>query len=180
MNEGTTGVRRVALFDDHGIVREGIKSILLGLKDVQVVAESGNVADFLSQVRACAFDLALVDISTSEESDGVTLARQLKTTFPGSLVAAVTQLLAGQRYISSEVAHVLVTVWQSETLLFTERERRVLDGLFRGRINKEIALELGLSVKVVEKCRSALMKKSGTRTATELSAWAIREGHVEL
>jgi len=109
----------------------------------------------------------------------------LKDDPPARIREAVEQVMAGRRSISAEVADVLVRSWQdrepdsaerSEPL--TSREREVLRLLFRGLINKEMASQLGISVKTIEKVRSALMRKSRARTPTELSAWALRTGWI--
>jgi len=50
----------------------------------------------------------------------------------------------------------------------TPRESEVLDGIVDGQANKVIAFNLGISVRTVEVHRARLMKKLGTRSATEL------------
>lgn len=50
----------------------------------------------------------------------------------------------------------------------TDREHEVLQRVVEGKANKEIAAELGLSIKAVEAHRSRLLKKMGTRRSTEL------------
>ncbi len=50
----------------------------------------------------------------------------------------------------------------------TARERSVLDGLLRGKPNKTIAHELGVSVRTVESHRARLMAKTQTRSLSEL------------
>lgn len=58
----------------------------------------------------------------------------------------------------------------------TEREREVLGFVSRGLMNKEIARDLGISNRMVEKYVSRLLAKSGTSTRTELARFAIAEG----
>jgi two-component system, LuxR family, response regulator FixJ len=50
----------------------------------------------------------------------------------------------------------------------TPGEREVLDFILEGKINKEIALELGLSTRTVEDRRSRLMKKMEAKSLAEL------------
>lgn len=50
----------------------------------------------------------------------------------------------------------------------TGRERDVLAGMMKGKLNKTIAYELGLSVRTVETHRSNLMTKSGVDSLSEL------------
>ncbi len=55
----------------------------------------------------------------------------------------------------------------------SDRERSVLQLVARGAPNKQIAAELGISVKTVEGHRSALMKKLGVHSRAELVQVAI-------
>jgi len=50
----------------------------------------------------------------------------------------------------------------------TRREREVLDLVAAGLLNKEIAAELGLSIKTVETHRGHIMEKMGARTVADL------------
>jgi len=54
----------------------------------------------------------------------------------------------------------------------TPKEREVLERIARGATNKDIAAELGLSVRAVEDRRARLMKKMDARSVTDL-VWVI-------
>jgi DNA-binding NarL/FixJ family response regulator len=54
------------------------------------------------------------------------------------------------------------------------RQREILRGLGRGLGNKEIASELGISVKTVETHRARLMEALGCRRASELLRLAVQ------
>jgi len=62
---------------------------------------------------------------------------------------------------------------QAEQAL-TARERDVVRLLAVGKSNKEIASSLGISIKTVETHRSAIMRKLGLRSITDLVRYAIR------
>lgn len=49
-----------------------------------------------------------------------------------------------------------------------ERERTVLKGIVAGRLNKQIAAELGLSERTIKSCRAELMRKVGAGSLAEL------------
>jgi DNA-binding NarL/FixJ family response regulator len=61
----------------------------------------------------------------------------------------------------------------------TAREVEVLQGIAASRCNKEIARELGLSVKTVEKHRQRLMMRLGIHDVAGLTQYAIGSGVVE-
>jgi len=55
----------------------------------------------------------------------------------------------------------------------TPGERAVLDLILEGKLNKEIAAELGLSIRTVEDRRAKLMKKMGAKSLVELVRLAM-------
>ena len=66
----------------------------------------------------------------------------------------------------------------AETLLnkLTPREREVLELVTAGRMNKEIAADLGTSEKTIKKHRGQVMRKLQVGCAAELVGFAIRHG----
>jgi DNA-binding NarL/FixJ family response regulator len=62
----------------------------------------------------------------------------------------------------------------------TERERGLLQMVASGRNTKEIAAELGISVKTVEVHRQNIMKKLNLFSIAELTKFAVREGLTSL
>lgn len=61
----------------------------------------------------------------------------------------------------------------------TERERDVLVGLVSGRSNKQVAYDLGLSVRTIEAHRASMMMRLRVRTFAEAVRMAIEGGIVE-
>jgi DNA-binding NarL/FixJ family response regulator len=60
--------------------------------------------------------------------------------------------------------------------ILSVREREVLAGIARGRTNREIAAELGISHRTVETHRESLMRKLDIRTVAGLTKLALEEG----
>ena len=60
--------------------------------------------------------------------------------------------------------------------LLTAREREVLQLLADGKVAKEIATELNISIYTVDAHRGRIMKKLGLRSSTELVKFAMRKG----
>ena len=58
----------------------------------------------------------------------------------------------------------------------TRRERQVLEGVVSGRLNKQIAGDLGIVEQTVKFHRSRVMERMGARTAAELMVLAARLG----
>jgi DNA-binding NarL/FixJ family response regulator len=72
---------RIVIADDHTIMREGLKRILEGADDIEVVGEAVDGFEVLAQVRKGGFDLLLLDLSMPGRS-GVELIRQIKDEVP--------------------------------------------------------------------------------------------------
>ena len=59
---------------------------------------------------------------------------------------------------------------------FTPRERQGFERVVRGRINKQIAFELGATERTIKAHRQRVMKKAGVQTLAELVSIAERAG----
>jgi two-component system response regulator NreC len=60
------------------------------------------------------------------------------------------------------------------------RERQVMKKIALGLRTREIALQLSLSHKTIEKHRSSLMRKLGLRSATAVAAYATAHGYLDI
>ena len=60
--------------------------------------------------------------------------------------------------------------------LLTEREREVMQLILAGKLNKQIAEELSISMKTVEVHRSRVFEKMGVKSAVELAGMLAAPG----
>jgi FixJ family two-component response regulator len=58
----------------------------------------------------------------------------------------------------------------------TPREREVLDLVVNGRLNKQIAAELGVAEKTIKVHRARVMRKFGVRTIADLVRRVVARG----
>ena len=72
---------RVVIADDHRILREGLKQLLLAAGDLDVVGEAADGHEVLERIRALDIDVLLLDMSMPGKS-GMELIRQVKTERP--------------------------------------------------------------------------------------------------
>ena len=124
-------------------------------------------------------DLSFVSAAFEAGVSGYVLKQSAAT----ELVAALREVDSGGRYVSSLIQKRLGT----ETPAFlrrpkklsadlTSRQREVLQLVAEGRVRKEIAQILGVSVKTVEFHKQKLTEKLGLHTDAALTAYAIRQG----
>ena len=59
----------------------------------------------------------------------------------------------------------------------TGRESQVLERIVAGRLNKQIADDLGISIKTVEAHRANIMEKMGANTVADLLKVALGSAH---
>jgi DNA-binding NarL/FixJ family response regulator len=72
---------RLLLVDDHNLVRAGLRSLIEGMPDIEVVGEAANAEEALAGIAALAPDIVVTDISMSGLS-GIELAAKLKQEYP--------------------------------------------------------------------------------------------------
>jgi DNA-binding NarL/FixJ family response regulator len=60
----------------------------------------------------------------------------------------------------------------------TPRERQVIQLLAQGKVNKEVATILNISVRTAETHRANIMLKFGFHSLADLISYAVREGMV--
>ncbi|HEY7525792.1 MAG TPA: response regulator transcription factor [Candidatus Limnocylindria bacterium] len=80
---------RVGVVDDHGLVREGLRLILDGQPDIEVVGEAADATGAFAIAASDTPDIMLVDL-TLDGADGVALLRDLNAKHPRLRVIVVT------------------------------------------------------------------------------------------
>ena len=80
---------RIVIADDHTIMREGLKRILVDVEGIEVVGEAIDGFEVLAMVRKAGFDLLLMDLSMPGRS-GVDLIRQIKDEAPKLPILVLT------------------------------------------------------------------------------------------
>jgi DNA-binding NarL/FixJ family response regulator len=72
---------RVVIADDHTIVREGLKQLLLTDPEFNVIGEARDGLEVMQRVRELDFDVLLLDMSMPKKS-GIELIKQVKAEKP--------------------------------------------------------------------------------------------------
>jgi DNA-binding NarL/FixJ family response regulator len=215
---------RVAVADDHPVVRDGLVAMLRSEPDFTIVGEAPSGAEAVSLVERVAPDVLLLDLEMPG-LDGVAVLRRLRelgsatrsivfTVFDTDerIIAAVEAGAAGyllkgvpraEIFTAIRVVHgggsllqpigattVLRHVAErgratqsgaaAASVTLTPRESGVLQLLARGRSNKQIAAELGVSERTVKFHVSTLFTKLGATNRTEAVTRAVQAGLTSL
>jgi DNA-binding NarL/FixJ family response regulator len=72
---------KILIADDHTLMREGLKQILVGSSDIQVAGEAANGVEALSKIRQLELDVLLLDLDMPGRS-GLELIKQIKDEKP--------------------------------------------------------------------------------------------------
>lgn len=97
-----------------------------------------------------------------------------KTSGEARIFAAVDQALRVDR--ERRYANAVNTMIEQRIEALTPRERQVMEQVVFGRLNKQIAAELGTGEKTVKVHRARVMSKMGVRSVAELVQLAARVG----
>jgi two-component system, NarL family, response regulator NreC len=79
----------VVVVDDHAVVRTGLRLLLDGQEDVEVVGEAGNAKDAIFRARAMKPDVILLDVVMPGES-GIDVLPKLKKESPETQVLVLS------------------------------------------------------------------------------------------
>jgi two-component system, NarL family, invasion response regulator UvrY len=203
---------RVAVVDDHQLVRIGLKQIIEAQSDFAWVGEAKNGREALTMLRGTPCDVLLLDLSLPDMS-GLDVLRQIKShhesvatlvlsAYPenqyginvlragasgflsknaddGELCRAIRAAMRGGRYVSPELAEMLVSGLQGAPgeprhSVLSEREFQIFCKLAEGKSVSEIAAKLFLSVKTVSTYRTRILEKMAMKTNADITYYAIK------
>jgi DNA-binding NarL/FixJ family response regulator len=109
----------------------------------------------------------------------------LKHNSPATLARAIRQVAAGEMWVDERVIHLMADGVHppgeaTPDKVLTDREQRVLQGIFEGLSNKEIATELGVSEGAVKATLQQLFQKMRVRTRSQLVRIALESSLVSM
>ena len=208
---------RVAVVDDHELVRIGLKQIIEAESDFSWVGDASTGREALDMLRSKPCDVLLLDLSLPDMS-GLDVLRRIKshhntvatlvlsayaekqyglnvlragasgfvskTAAPDELCRAIRAAVRGGRYVSPELAEVLVNGMQGVSgepphAALSEREFQIFCKLAEGQSVTDIGAALFLSVKTVSTYRTRILEKMGMKSNADMTYYAIKNDLVQ-
>jgi len=103
----------------------------------------------------------------------------------GEVKKAISDVWNGKNYFSTEILQSILTrvvnkKQQNVNEEITERETEILFYICKGLSNAEIARELNISKRTVDKHRENLLEKTGSKNTANLVIFAIKNGYFSI
>jgi DNA-binding NarL/FixJ family response regulator len=205
----------ILLADDHKVMRDGLRAILEGQNEFNIVGEAPDGLETVKLARRLNPDIILMDIHMPL-LNGIDAARKilqespemcivilsmhatkehifqalkagakgylLKETSGLEVVAAIKEVVAGNRYLSQLITEAVIDDYvfqRSQSAVsspldrLSDREREVMQLVVEGKNTTSISALLHLSKSTVSTYRSRIMKKLGTKDVADLVRFAI-------
>jgi DNA-binding NarL/FixJ family response regulator len=199
---------RVAIADDHALVREGLKTMLLLHPGVEVVAELERADALASTLRFAPCDVLLLDLQMERAAivDIEDLAQQvavivvtateriedalaaLRAGARGfvfkrfafqTLMSAIQTVLEGHVWVPPEIQDQMAgKLGERDDTTLTRREREIVHHVALGLRNAEVGDKLGVSEGTVKTHLNNVFHKLQLRDRVELALYAVRTGIV--
>jgi two-component system, NarL family, response regulator LiaR len=125
---------RVALVDDHTIVRRGVRAYLQAQPDIAIVGEAATGEDAITQAPNWQADVILMDIHMPGGIDGIEATRRLKSLLPNMQIVILSSFSDDARLIGAMRAGAITYVQK-------EAEPEVLLNAVRQAAQGQAALE---------------------------------------
>jgi DNA-binding NarL/FixJ family response regulator len=196
------GSIRVAIVDDHPVVRTGTAAIVEAAPDLDLAGTAASMAEAAPFLDAGAVDVLLLDLRLGQEF-GLRVFEEPVAPLPAIVVvtsydypqyvdAALRLGAVGYVLKTAPIDELLTAIRRAAAgkLSFdvrpaaagarvSAREREVIAAVVDGLSNDEIAGRLGISSKTVESHLRRLFERHSVASRTELATRAIRDGWLE-
>ena len=176
-------------YESVGLVCSGealIESVKRGDADVVIadISMDGiNGIDAMRSLRAQGDTVPFVFLTMHGESSVAAEAIRaggnayvLKSSAGEELVRAIQEVLSGRIFITPAIAAHIIVAEEHQHYSLTDKQMRILTLVAQGLRSKQIAYELGVSVRTVESHKYAIMQEMGVHGTVELIRKAEQVG----
>jgi len=144
-----------------------------------------HASQLISSARRQGFEGKILMVTAGMNANESSVAIQLgasgiflKQNSPATLTRAIRMVVGGEAWVDEKVMRLLAAAVdenddQRSAKVLTPREQEVLQGVFEGLTNKEIAAQLGLTESAVKATLQQLFQKTRVRTRSQLVRIAL-------
>jgi two-component system NarL family response regulator len=199
---------RLIIADDHELFRQGLKSLLLRQRDMQVVGEADSVDALINKVGKLPCDILLLDLqmdrwaideirhlaihtrvlvlTANENAETALTAIRLgaraivqKRYAVQTLMTAIRRVADGLIWMPPNLQSDIVGQWRAvSSSTLTNREVEIVRYVASGLRNVEVAKHLSISEATVKTHLNNIFSKLALRDRVELVLYAFRTGLV--
>jgi len=144
---------KVMIVDDHGIVRQGLRTYLDLLEDITIIAEAENGLDAINKVKRYNPEIVLMDL-VMPEMDGIEATHRICGSYPEVKVIVLTSFTEDEKVFSAiksgavgyllkdisppELAKAIRAVHSGETHLHPEITKKLMNQFISPKSDIEI------------------------------------------
>lgn len=154
----------------------------IGMPEINGVEATRRIAENCPECQVLILSMHKDPVYVRESLRAGARGYLLKDSIDEDLLRAIRAVASGDGFLSPEVSRTVLEDYQQTTDPFdslTAREREVLQLLAEGKVAKEIATALDVSVFTVDAHRGRILKKLDLRSSTELVKFAMRKGLIQ-
>jgi DNA-binding NarL/FixJ family response regulator len=158
----------------------------IGMPELDGVEVARQIREGVPSTKVLILTMHESDQIVKRALDAGALGYVLKSDLTECLARAVKAVSEGKRFLTPKVSEIVLDGFLKTRSLrqqgeragtrITPRESEVIRLLAEGKANKEIAAQLGITVRTVETHRAKIMLKLGLHSLAELIHYAMRHG----
>ena len=137
---------RVFLLDDHEVVRRGVRDLLEGEDDLEVVGEAGTAEEAVGRIPATTPNVAVLDVQLPDGS-GIEVCRDVRSKHPEIACIMLTS------FADDEAVYAAIMAGASGFVLKQVRGNDLIDGI-RRVARGESLLDPQVTTRVLERLRT--------------------------
>lgn len=134
---------RIALVDDHHVVRRGLRAFLEAFPDLEIVGEGANGEAALQQVESWLPDVVVMDLLMPGGMDGIETTRRLRALSPHTQVVVLTAYTEEGRVLAALRAGAIAYVRK-------EADPEILLAAIRGAARGQSTLDPAIASAVLQ------------------------------
>jgi NarL family two-component system response regulator LiaR len=168
---------RMALVDDHHIVRRGLQSFLKAFHDLEVVGEAASGEEALQKIEGWMPDVVMMNMLMPGGMDGIEAIKQIRALLPNTRIVALTSYTDDTRVVAALRAGAIGYVRKEadpEILLSSIRSaargQSLLDPAVANVVMQELMRGGKPSVELTEREQEVLRQLALGRTNPETAA----------